>query len=266
MRERDPASSAIATGPDQRASLSDLARSTRGPHRTNRMNSRDRSGSVPPEQRRSGRRLGPPRPLVAARLRQSQAVRICREGLSGQSEPQRYLGHALLSELDALPEPPDHLAIFTPAETTMQDPATTAAPPARAAPPSMPRASAKAATRTAAAAARSCARRSQRTGIAVSARTAWASPAAHRNFATVPDESLQQLMPSPVAIVVQSGAMATSINRAINDLGLKTAYLASCGSQFGCTDRRLHRLLRRPAGAARHPLLHRGRARRRAFP
>ena len=28
--------------------------------------------------------------------------------------------------------------------------------------------------------------------------------------------------------------MATSINRAINDLGLSTAYLASCGSQFGC--------------------------------
>ena len=41
-------------------------------------------------------------------------------------------------------------------------------------------------------------------------------------------------MPSPVAIAVQSGAMATVINRAINDLGLKTGYLASCGSQLGC--------------------------------
>jgi acetyltransferase len=50
----------------------------------------------------------------------------------------------------------------------------------------------------------------------------------------VPDESLQKPMPSAVAIAVQSGAMATVINRAINDLGLKTAYLASCGSQLGC--------------------------------
>ena len=54
------------------------------------------------------------------------------------------------------------------------------------------------------------------------------------NFSTVPDESLQKPMPSPVAIAVQSGAMATVINRAINDLGLKTGYLASCGSQLGC--------------------------------
>ena len=73
-----------------------------------------------------------------------------------------------------------------------------------------------------------------RTGITVIGPTCMGVACGAANFSTVPDESLQRPMPSPVAIAVQSGAMATVINRAINDLGLKTAYLASCGSQLGC--------------------------------
>jgi acetate---CoA ligase (ADP-forming) len=45
---------------------------------------------------------------------------------------------------------------------------------------------------------------------------------------------LQELAESPIAVVAQSGAICASINRAINELGLKVGYFASCGGQIGC--------------------------------
>ena len=136
-------------------------------------------------------------------------------------------------KLDALPETPDHLAIFTPAETTIKILEDGGAAGARSATVYAagfgeggdPDGRKRGAQLRAAIA---------RTGITVIGPTCMGVACGAANFATVPDESLQQPMPSPVAIAVQSGAMATVINRAINDLGLKTAYLASCGSQLGC--------------------------------
>lgn len=141
-------------------------------------------------------------------------------------------GAACYPRLDALPEKPDHIAIFTPAGTTLQILADGAAAGARSATvyaagfgeggdPEGRRLGAD--LRDAIA----------RSGIAVVGPNCMGAACGASKFSTVPDESLQALAPSPVAIVVQSGAMATSINRAVNDLGLKTAYLASCGSQFG---------------------------------
>jgi acetate---CoA ligase (ADP-forming) len=136
-------------------------------------------------------------------------------------------------KLDALPEAPDHLAIFTPAETTIKILEDGGAAGARSAtvyaagfgeggdPDGRKRG-----TQLRAAI--------ERTGIAVIGPTCMGVACGAANFATIPDESLQRPMPSPVAIAVQSGAMATVINRAVNDLGLQTAYLASCGSQLGC--------------------------------
>ena len=54
-------------------------------------------------------------------------------------------------------------------------------------------------------------------------------------FSTVPDELLQELAPGAVAVITQSGALCTAINRAINDVGIKLAYLISCGNQVVCT-------------------------------
>ncbi|MBX9775560.1 MAG: acetate--CoA ligase family protein [Xanthobacteraceae bacterium] len=136
-------------------------------------------------------------------------------------------------KLEALPEGPDHLAIFTPAETTIKILEDGGAAGARSATvyaagfgeggdPDGRRRGAQ--LRDAIA----------RTGITVIGPTCMGAACGAANFSTVPDESLQRPMPSPVAIAVQSGAMATVINRAINDLGLKTGYLASCGSQLGC--------------------------------
>jgi acyl-CoA synthetase (NDP forming) len=135
--------------------------------------------------------------------------------------------------LDVLPEAPDHIAIFTPAETTLKILEEGGAAGARSATvyaagfgeggdPDGRKRGAK--LREAI----------ERTGIAVIGPTCMGVACGAANFSTVPDESLQQPMPGPVAIVVQSGAMATVINRAVNDLGLRTAYLASCGSQLGC--------------------------------
>jgi acetyltransferase len=147
---------------------------------------------------------------------------------------QEIWGTPCFPRLDALPEPPDHLAIFTPAETTIQILGDGGA------------AGARSATVYAAGFGEGADPQGVRlgvrlreaigrTGIAVVGPNCMGVACGASRFASVPDESLQELTPSPVAVVVQSGAMCTSINRAINDLGLKAAYLASCGSQLGCT-------------------------------
>jgi len=134
--------------------------------------------------------------------------------------------------VDALPQPPDHLAIFTPANTTLQILQQGGAAGARSATVYAagfgeggdPQGAQLGAQLREAVA---------RSGIAVVGPNCMGIACGTSKFSTVPDESLQALAPSPVAIVVQSGAMATSINRAVNELGLRTGYLASCGSQFG---------------------------------
>ncbi len=77
-------------------------------------------------------------------------------------------------------------------------------------------------------------------------------------FCTIPDETLQELAPSPVAVVAQSGAICASINRAINELGLKVGYFASCGGQIGCTVGDFIDYFADQPELKRHPLLHRG--------
>jgi acetyltransferase len=136
--------------------------------------------------------------------------------------------------LDSLPAPPDHIAIFTPAGTTLQILDQGGA------------AGARSATVYAAGFGEGGDADGRRlgsqlratiagTGLAVVGPNCMGVACGAARFSTVPDESLQQPAPSPVAILVQSGAMCTVINRAINDLALKTAYIASCGSQIGCT-------------------------------
>jgi acyl-CoA synthetase (NDP forming) len=135
--------------------------------------------------------------------------------------------------LDQLPEPPDHLAIFTPAEVTLRILREGGA------------AGARSATVYAAGFGEGGHADGIRlgeklrcvlddTGLTVAGPTCMGVACGTARFATIPDETLQALAPSAVAVVVQSGAMCAAINRAINELGLKVAYLASCGSQIGC--------------------------------
>jgi acetyltransferase len=143
-------------------------------------------------------------------------------------------GAPCFPNLGTLPEPPDHLAIYTPADTTigiLTDGGT---------------AGARSATLYAAGFGEGSDQDGLRlgkrlrevlteTGITAVGPACMGAACGEARFATIPDETLQDLAPSPVAIVVQSGALCASINRAVNDLGLKVAYLASCGSQMGCT-------------------------------
>jgi acetyltransferase len=143
-------------------------------------------------------------------------------------------GGPCFASFDTMPEPPDHLAIFTPAATTLE----------------VLRRGASAGARSATIYAagfgeggspdRARLARELRSFLNDSGMTAvgpncMGVGSGKSRFTTIPDETLQEFAPSPIAVVSQSGAMSTSINRAINALGHKVALLVSCGNQIGCT-------------------------------
>ena len=196
---------------------------------------RDRA-AVQSAQRRAGRRVGPPDDHWSRRVWDN----LQRFGFAGTVFPvnpnrTRDLGRAVLSEtLAALPETPDHLAIFTPAETSLHVLHDGAAAGARSATfyaAGFGEGGDEEGLRSARKL-RDDHRRHRAHGGRD--RTAWASPAANPASAPSRTRPCRSLQPSPVAVVAQSGAMCASINRAINELGLKIGYFASCGGQIGC--------------------------------
>jgi acyl-CoA synthetase (NDP forming) len=54
-------------------------------------------------------------------------------------------------------------------------------------------------------------------------------------FCTFPDEQVEPLAPGPVAALTQSGMLAQTVSRGIVDAGLTLAYLISLGNQTGLT-------------------------------
>jgi acetyltransferase len=143
-------------------------------------------------------------------------------------------GTACFPSLDALPEAPDHLILFTPAETSLK----------------VLRDGAKAGARSATLYAAGFGEGGDAeglrlaadlralladTGLTIVGPNCMGVACGRSHFCSIPDETLQELKESPVAVVAQSGAICASINRAINELGLKVAYFASCGGQIGCT-------------------------------
>ena len=143
-------------------------------------------------------------------------------------------GERCYPSLADLPEPPDHLAIFTPADVTLE----------------LLREAGKAGARSATlyaagfgegGSAQGCEAGQQLLNILVATGITATGPACmgvasgEARFCTIPDETLQPFTRGPVALIAQSGAMCGSINRALNELGLTLSYVASCGSQIGCT-------------------------------
>jgi acetyltransferase len=139
--------------------------------------------------------------------------------------------YATLSEL---PEKPDHLALFVPADMTL---------------PTL-EAGATAGARSATIYAAGFGEGSDPAGrarfiqlqefarkndFAIAGPNCMGIAAAHSRFCTFADENLQELAEGAVAVVAQSGALCSTINRGINDAGLRTAYLLSCGNQAGIT-------------------------------
>jgi acetate---CoA ligase (ADP-forming) len=146
-------------------------------------------------------------------------------------------GGPCFASVDAMPEPPDHLAIFTPAEAALEVLRRGASAGARSA--------------TIYAAGFGEGGSPDRDGLARELRSVLNDSgmtavgpncmgvgSGKSRFTTIPDETLQEFAPSPIAVVSQSGAMSTSMNRAVNALGHKVALLVSCGNQIGCTVQR----------------------------
>jgi acetate---CoA ligase (ADP-forming) len=141
-------------------------------------------------------------------------------------------GERCFPTLQDLPEAPDHLAIFVPADTTLDVLEAGA------------RLGARSATLFAAGfgeggddegrqRAERLRRVLARTGLAVAGPNCMGIASGRSKLVTIADESLQEPAPGPVAVITQSGMMCSTINRAINDLGLTVAHLISCGNQTG---------------------------------
>ena len=136
--------------------------------------------------------------------------------------------------LAALPEPPDHLALFVPGDVTLDMLEMGAALGARSA------------TLFAAGfgeggdsvgAARAVRLREivARTGVAAAGPNCMGLACGRSGFVTLADETLQPLARGPVAVITQSGMLASTFSRALNDRALGVSHLISCGNQTALT-------------------------------
>jgi acetate---CoA ligase (ADP-forming) len=136
--------------------------------------------------------------------------------------------------LQDLPEAPDHLAIFVPAEMTLRILEEGAQRGARGA-------TLFAAGFGEGGDAEGRARAEQlrdllhRTRIGAAGPNCMGVASGRSKLVTIADETLEQLAPGPVAAVTQSGMLCATFSRALNDRGLKVGYLISCGNQTGLT-------------------------------
>ncbi len=59
--------------------------------------------------------------------------------------------------------------------------------------------------------------------------------AAPARAVTLPDDGLESIEPGPVAVIAQSGGLCVALNRILAERGLMPSYLISCGNQVGLT-------------------------------
>lgn len=143
-------------------------------------------------------------------------------------------GEACYADLDGLPEPPDHLAMFVPASVTLDVLEKGAALGARSVTLFASGFGEGGDTEGRARAERLRALAAE-TGLAVAGPNCIGVASAKSHFVTMADEQLAVLKPGPIAIVTQSGGLATSLNRALTDRGLEIAHLISAGNQVCLT-------------------------------
>lgn len=138
------------------------------------------------------------------------------------------------ASLAELPEPPDHLALFVPADATLD----------------MLEAGGRLGARSAtlfaagfgeggdADGADKAARLREillRHGIAAAGPNCMGLACGRSGLVTIADETLQPLGSGPVAVLTQSGMLTSTISRALNGRGLGVSHIVSCGNQTGLT-------------------------------
>jgi acyl-CoA synthetase (NDP forming) len=141
-------------------------------------------------------------------------------------------GTRCYATLADLPEPPDHLALFTPADTSLDILIDAAKLGARSA---TLYAAGFGEGGDAAGLARAARLRRivEETGIAIAGPNAMGIASGRSRLVTFADETLEILNPGPVALLTQSGAMCATLVRALGDRGLAVTCLVSCGNQTG---------------------------------
>ncbi len=143
-------------------------------------------------------------------------------------------GRRCYASLDELPETPDHLALFVPADQSLDILGSDSA------------AGARSATLFAAGfgeggdakgLARAAALNAvlDRTGIAAIGPNCMGLAVGHSKLSTLPDEHHAPLRPGPVAAMTQSGMLVQTVGRGLHDAGLELAYLLSVGNQTSLT-------------------------------
>lgn len=143
-------------------------------------------------------------------------------------------GKTCYPSLSDLPEAPDHLAVFLPADETIKT--IEAATPLGARSASLfasgfgeggDEAGASRATRLKSAL--------NRSGIAAVGPNCMGLSVGRSRFATIPDEQLVVAERGSVAIVTQSGMLIQTLSRGVQSGGGSVSYLISCGNQIGLT-------------------------------
>jgi acyl-CoA synthetase (NDP forming) len=136
--------------------------------------------------------------------------------------------------LSALPEPPDHLAVFLPAEQTIETIEAAGGLGARSA--SLFAAGfgegGDPAGRDRAARLRNALNRCR---IAAVGPNCMGLSVGRSKFATIPDEHLNIVQHGSVALVAQSGMLMQTLSRGIESGGASLSYQISCGNQIGLT-------------------------------
>ncbi|MDP2355019.1 MAG: acetate--CoA ligase family protein [Beijerinckiaceae bacterium] len=141
-------------------------------------------------------------------------------------------GHRCYPSIADIPETPDHLAIFVPADQTLDTLSNAGG--------------ARSASLYAAGfgegddptgLARAVRLRDllEQTRIAAVGPNCMGLAVGGSRFCTVPDEQLSLLAPGPVAAITQSGMLVQTLSRGLESAGLTLSHLISCGNQIGLT-------------------------------
>lgn len=143
-------------------------------------------------------------------------------------------GKTCYSSLSALPEAPDHLAVFLPADETIATIESATSLGARSA---SLFASGFGEGGDGAGESRASRLKSalNLSGIAAVGPNCMGLSVGRSKFATIPDEHLDVVARGSVAIVTQSGMLIQTLSRGIQSGGGSVSYLISCGNQIGLT-------------------------------